>query len=564
MMRTQVSAALGLLAALAVSQSSTAAAQVIAPPADTPSAESKEEARSHFDLGVSHFDREEWGAALAEFLKSRELYPAKGNTKNAAICLRKVGRFDEALDLFEALLRDFPDLSPTDRALAEHELKELQASVGTIEVLDAPAEAMVTVDGVARGRAPLAGPIRLAAGGHSVRVSLEGALPFEQHVELTGRQAAVVHARLAPLMRAGRLRVTEHDGRPIEVIVDGAVVGTTPWEGALAPGAHTVLSRGPGTLGTAPVEIAVRVDQVTTLDLRAADLPALLRVDAKPEAAQVVVDGVPVGRGGWEGRLEAGPHHVVVSLDGYAPFVRDASLGTAREAMIAALQPAAAERGHLALELDGGVPLGVVWGGDVASGCTAPCSRSLPVGASGQVHMTYRTPSGFGVGLQAGYLLVVESVTGRPDSLHVMGYGPVSGASSDTLRLSGLSAGAHADYMTRSAWPVTLRLALGVVVGSVRDQRTSTFTGMGAVDVAQRVGASYLYVGPEVAVGRRLGEHVVVRAGVELLILSALSTPQWQNPLVVTAKGEGTLPTAALTGSLVLAATPEIGVQYEF
>jgi MYXO-CTERM domain-containing protein len=83
-------------------------------------------------------DREEWQAALVEFLKSRELFPSKGNTKNAALCLRKVGRFDESLDLFETLIRDFEDLSPTDRALADREIGELRASVGTVEIRQAP------------------------------------------------------------------------------------------------------------------------------------------------------------------------------------------------------------------------------------------------------------------------------------------------------------------------------------------------------------------------------------------------------------------------------------------
>ena len=91
-------------------------------------------------------------------------------TKNAAICLRKVGRFDEALDLFEALLRDFPDLAQSDRELAEREVRELEASVGTLQLVDAPAGASVGVDGVDRGRTPLAAPLRVAAGAHVVKV----------------------------------------------------------------------------------------------------------------------------------------------------------------------------------------------------------------------------------------------------------------------------------------------------------------------------------------------------------------------------------------------------------
>jgi hypothetical protein len=64
--------------------------------------------------------------------------------------------------------------------------------------------------------------------------------------------------------------------------------------------------------------------------------------------------------------------------------------------------------------------------------------------------------------------------------------------------------------------------------------------------------------------GRRLGEHLQIDVGVAMLLMTALTTPVWNAPVVVTAQGEGTLPTASLAGSLVLAATPEIGVRYEF
>lgn len=530
----------------------------------------KEEARSHFDLGVSHFDREEWQAALVEFLQSRALYPTKGNTKNAAICLRKVGRFDEALDLFEALAREFPDLSPTDRALAEHEIQELQASVGTLDVRDAPAGAMVTIDAVSRGRTPLATPLRLSAGTHVVRVTLEGTLPFEARLDLAGRQAAVLRAVLVPLTRAGRLRVTEREGERLEVVVDGAVAGTTPWEGALAPGAHTVLSRGAGTRGTTPVQVAVPVDQVTALQLHAIDLPSVLRIDASPGAARITLDGVPVGQGNWEGRVQSGPHHVVVALEGYAPFVRDSDLaGTPREVVTATLRPSAADRARFALELDGGAALGLVWGGDLMAACTASCSRPLPIGGAAEVRVTYETSSGFGAGLEAGYVGLAASMTGRPETLSVVGMPPSAGAASDALRLDGLAAGLHAQYASRTPWPITLRLGIGAVVGSVSDRRTAAFAGISPIDAEERSGASFLYVRPEARVGRRLGDRLEVSIGVEALLMTALSVPAWNgaSPLVVTAQGraqEATLPTASLSGAFVLSAIPELGVRYEF
>src|SRR6185436_3959720 len=93
----------------------------------------KEDARNHFEIGLTHFDREEYSAALAEFLESRRLFSTRSATKNAAICLRKEKRFDESLEMFESLLRDFPNLPAGDRDLAEREIGELKRSVGTVE-----------------------------------------------------------------------------------------------------------------------------------------------------------------------------------------------------------------------------------------------------------------------------------------------------------------------------------------------------------------------------------------------------------------------------------------------
>lgn len=107
----------------------------------------RENALAHFKAGLDHFDRQEWSAALAEFLRSRELYPTRAATKNAAVCLRKEGRFDEALDLYEALLRDFPDLPQPDRDFATSEIRELQASIGAVGLRGAEPGASVVIDG---------------------------------------------------------------------------------------------------------------------------------------------------------------------------------------------------------------------------------------------------------------------------------------------------------------------------------------------------------------------------------------------------------------------------------
>src|SRR4051794_21810168 len=71
-----------------------------AAPAGEQAPEKKAQARAFFDSAVAHFDRGESSAALADFLRSRDLFPTRAATKNAAVCMRRENRFDEALDMF--------------------------------------------------------------------------------------------------------------------------------------------------------------------------------------------------------------------------------------------------------------------------------------------------------------------------------------------------------------------------------------------------------------------------------------------------------------------------------
>ena len=79
------------------------------------SQETKQQAKRHFLKGIKLLREQAWAPALAEFLLSRELYATRVATNNAAIALRKLQRYDEALDMFETLLRDFK-VPPAERS----------------------------------------------------------------------------------------------------------------------------------------------------------------------------------------------------------------------------------------------------------------------------------------------------------------------------------------------------------------------------------------------------------------------------------------------------------------
>jgi hypothetical protein len=184
------------------------------PQADASEATRHDLALARFNAGIVHFDRREWDAALAEFIKSRELYPTQSATRNAAVCLRKEGRFDEALELYTALLNEFPELPQRDREFALNEVRDLEDSVGTIDVANAPPGASIVVDGRERGRVPLSKPLRVSVGARSIRILLDGFLPFETRVDVAGRQTVVLKTHLQPLAWRDRraLFALEADG----------------------------------------------------------------------------------------------------------------------------------------------------------------------------------------------------------------------------------------------------------------------------------------------------------------------------------------------------------------
>lgn len=504
----------------------------------------RDEARQHFEKGIALFEEESWDPALAEFLRSREVFATRAATKNAALCLRKLDRFDEALDLFQALLREFPNLPSEDRALAESAIKSLSALVGGIDVRASESGAVIVVDGRERGTVP-SPPVRVNAGTHLVRLSREGFLPFETQVKVAGAQTVVVQAKLAPLTRGGRLKIAEQSGKAADVLVDNVVVGKTPWEGSLPAGSHMVLLRAPDGLGTQPVAAPVRLNEVTALTLTLEELSARLRIEPTPAGSDVALDGIAIGRGVWEGPVRVGPHRVEVASEGFLPVTRDPSLARgAREVVAVSLErdpTSAAFRKqnppHFVFEATGAFLVSPTLGGDVLEGCSGDCSKSLATGALAAIHGGYELSSGLSFWLQGGYLSMSQSVENRTLTLTPRGLAPFEAEASDDLRLSGALIGAGAGLSRgQSTWRLRVKLTLGAFLGSAHDERKAQgttppdhdFPGV-PVDFerTESPSANYLFVAPELRAGLRLSRHFELSAGLGTFILLGTSDVNW-------------------------------------
>jgi hypothetical protein len=556
------------------------AAPAAAASEDADKAQAKQLARTHFDKAVTLQEEEAWAPALAEFRESMTLFPTRAATKNAAVCLQKLERYDEALETFQALLRDYPNLTAEDKALAQRAIGRLQGLVGTLELVGGEAAASVVVDGKGRGETPVKAALRVSAGSHVVRVYKDGYLPFETRIDVAGGQATRVEVKLAALTQSGRLKVSESKGRALDVVVDNVVVGKTPWEGALAPGAHSVWLRGGEEFGTQPATGRVKVNEVTALNLVAEDLEAWVRVEPTPAGAAVSIDAVEVGRGVWEGRVRLGDHRIEVADDGFIASSRKLTLARGgREIVLVELardRSAArwARPAHPFMDLSGGFALAPEFGGELAARCSATCNNSIGPGGFGLVHLGYAFPSGLELGGSVGFVSIASSRTETDIRL----LDPVGdslpqqlGGTRDTLRINAAALGFHGGFQFGDRFPITARLAAGVLLGSFIDDRTGNFEGSDGAStptgtVRESPSFAYAYVGPEARIGYRLRENVVVSVGVFGFALIGLAKPSWNNKHLVNAgvDGAGTYPNETLAGDVAFMVAPSLGLRYDF
>jgi hypothetical protein len=147
-------------------------------------------AKDHYLRGIEFAEGRSWEAALTEFNASLALRRTSAASMNAAYCLQQLGRTAEALELYRAVLRDY------DTALVDQERVSVRASIAELELAvghlalscDVP-DALVVVDGEARGKTPV-GDLLLNPGLHVIRVLKQGYEPVQVSLTIAATQTA--------------------------------------------------------------------------------------------------------------------------------------------------------------------------------------------------------------------------------------------------------------------------------------------------------------------------------------------------------------------------------------
>ena len=515
------------------------------------------EARRHFDVGLELIDRHAWDGALAEFLRSVELHPTASALENAAVCRRELGRYDEALDTYDALLAKMgTQLSPDERRAVEADMARLERFTGHLAVTSDPPGATVFVDDRPRGTTPLASPLRLTVGTRAVRVDRPGYAPFETKVLVTHGDTQRVLAKLPVIARLGTLRVRATNG-PDDVIVDGTVVGRTPWEGTLAAASHTVALRSAdGALGTDPRTVDIATGQVTSLELTASRLSGVLRVEPTPSDASVAIDGKKVPRGSWGGAVLVGKHDVRVAADWYEP---EQQTVTVVATGVQAVRPTLARVPRADVEVSAGpTPFydSGVRGGIGA--CNAACF-GYTVGLRAAYRLTPRLAVELGVSIVA---LPHESTTTVSGTFE---HAAVQGSYTETADTFGYAFGPSLRYQIGDAWPLSLRLTVGAAALTFTNVSSGQFQapdgssyGLGNRDADTTFWSPVL--APEIRFGHRFARTIVVDVGASLFLYVTPSIAPEQavnlNPIAVP-------PRPALQGGVMFAVPLTVAIRVE-
>lgn len=496
------------------------------------------EAQAHFERGLELANaKRDWAGALDEFLLSRRLLPRRSATRNAAIALRELGRYAEALEMYQTLFAEFGSEMPAEQLVAARaDEAKVRERVGEVELHDGEPGTAVTVDGKSLGVTPLGRPIWLDRGTHTLRLSKEGFEPVEQQLRVLPGTTNVVSARLKPLQNSGVLSIREARGESLEVVVDAVVVGRTPWRGSVAVGRHAVLLRDKGR-GTQPVPAQVKLREVTELTLEATPLDSEALVEPRPETATVFVNGVFVGSGVWQGQLPSGLHRFEALAPGYVPFRQEARLEPGRRVTVRAkLAPDAPAPSSPLIGLFVEGAAGPLLARSLGGALTADCDcreYSHPFGWQVQARVGYALKARLAVELGGGWLTLAQNATRNVVALADRDVPFASNDYRDTAKLSGPFGIASGSLRFGERFPVTARVGAGLsrltlessnvatYVGTVvlRDGTSSELSGeLSAPESASRLWVPLLST--ELRGGYRISRRWSVELGAALMVLA--------------------------------------------
>jgi Tfp pilus assembly protein PilF len=147
-------------------------------------------ARARFKEGVEFYDKGDYEQARLSFLQAYALKKHPAVLLNLAWSCLKSGHAMEADKYFKQFLAEGKDITDKQRSDANDGLTQTRARVGRIEV-SAAAGTEVTIDGERVGNAPLAEPVAVEIGAHTVKFKgTDGTIDTQSVTVMGGEKVA--------------------------------------------------------------------------------------------------------------------------------------------------------------------------------------------------------------------------------------------------------------------------------------------------------------------------------------------------------------------------------------
>lgn len=247
----------------------------------SPAPDKVKEARRLFDLGLSQADRSMWGQALENFQASRALMDRPSTLFNIGNALVRLGRYAEGIIALEEYMRT-PEGNAKAARRKAHELLDLALrSVATVEVVLAPPEAELKVDGLDVPGSGERRRLTLDPGLHSIEAKAKGYSAGARRQQVAGGETSTIELALTPEAPSRGKIVARSPTLGALLFIDDREVGRGAAAVEVEPGSHQVEAKAPGH---APLRRVLEVSAGGTHEVELALVP--LAPAAPPAAAE--------------------------------------------------------------------------------------------------------------------------------------------------------------------------------------------------------------------------------------------------------------------------------------
>ncbi len=297
--------------------------------------------KRHFDTATKLAQAQAFDVAAGEFEAAYAAVKNPQALRQALEAYKQLKLSVKATQAAKRLLQDHAkDLKPKEKKDLVDLVAQLAPSIGQIELKASEPSADVLVDGQPAGTTPLPAPLDLDIGAHKLSLKKAGFEQSEKDVVVASRHLDVVDVTMEKEIVSGKVTVSERSGTVMDVVVDGKVVGPTPWTGDLSLGAHEVAGKSP-TAEAPSQKFDVVKRKPLTVELVAVPTVGKLEVSIADGKGVILVDAKAAGEGKASIDLPVGQHTLVVARPGFVRVERLVDIVAGKSVAIAlVLEPA--------------------------------------------------------------------------------------------------------------------------------------------------------------------------------------------------------------------------------